>query len=66
MHKMGFGLFTRPSNFRAPARLAIAPIYMMPGTPRFRLPPFSVKISPNAPNRITVPKVMEKESVVDN
>ena len=32
------------------------PKYMTPGTPRFRLPDFWVRISPRAPNRITVPK----------
>ena len=31
------------------------PRYMMPGTPRFRLPDFSVRTSPMAPNMMTVP-----------
>ena len=35
---------------------AMPPMYIMPGTPRLRLPLFSASISPTAPKSITVPK----------
>ena len=38
----------------------MAPIYMMPGMPRFRLPDFSVRISPVAPNSNGVPCSMAR------
>ena len=33
----------------------IAPTYMTPGIPRFKLPDFSVRISPVLPNRSGIP-----------
>ena len=35
---------------------AMPPMYIMPGTPRLRLPDFSANISPTEPNSMTVPK----------
>ena len=46
------------SDMNVDVRPAMPPKYMIPGTPRLRLPDFSVMISPSAPNMITVPNTM--------
>ena len=54
------GLGTLFSYAQALANPAKPPRYIIPGTPRFRLPDFSVRISPKAPYIIMVPKGMAR------
>ena len=49
------GVSTARSYRNAAAMPAMPPMYIMPGTPRFRLPDFSVRISPFAPNSMQMP-----------
>ena len=53
--KNGLSSVTCCSYRNEPITPLIPTTYIIPGIPRFRLPDFSVKISPVAPNRIGTP-----------